>query len=391
VRGRALAGVSTGIAEHLGVPVVYVRLVFVLLLIPSGVGVVLYAVFWVLLDIDPRDRIAEGPLRWELGKLVAFLGVALVCGIALAVANVRGGYILAWCLGVIAVGGVLIWRRAEDGQRQRWTELAPRFPWLALILAGDRTATAARLGAGGLLVLAGLIGFFAATGELSAIRDGLLFGSALLVGVGVVVAPWLWRIGNDLRTERRERIRSQERAEIAAIVHDEVLHTLALIQRNAEDSREVTRLARGQERQLRNWLYKPAASPTERLAAALEAAAAEVEDTYAVTVDAVVVGDCDVDERLLALVLATREALVNAGRHAGVPAVSLYAEVEPSQVSVFVRDRGAGFDPSMVDDDRHGVRGSILARMERHGGEATIRSAPGEGTEVRLTMGRGAA
>jgi signal transduction histidine kinase len=239
------------------------------------------------------------------------------------------------------------------------------------------------------LVLIGLIGFLAFTGELRVVRDGLLFGSVLLIGVAVVAAPWLAKTVTDLRSERRERIRSQERAEIAAIVHDQVLHTLALIQRKADDPREVVKLARGQERELRNWLYKPTASPTERIAAALEAAAAEVEDTYAISVDTVVVGDSDVDERLIALVQAAREAMVNACRHAGVPSISLYAEVEPEQVSVFVRDRGTGFDLSTVDGDRHGVRGSILGRMKRHGGKAEIRSTPGEGTEVRLTMQRG--
>jgi signal transduction histidine kinase len=165
-----------------------------------------------------------------------------------------------------------------------------------------------------------------------------------------------------------------------------VLHTLALILRNASDVKTVQRLARGQERSLRNWLYKPTASPTERLAAALEQAAAEVEDTYAISVEAVVVGDRETDERVGALVAATREALVNAARHAKVQTVSLYAEVEPEQISVFVRDRGAGFDPSTVEDHRHGVRGSIIGRMRRHGGRAEIRSAPGDGTEVRLTL-----
>jgi len=296
-----------------------------------------------------------------------------------------------WFLGVAAVGGVLIWRRADDGQRQRWTELAPRYPWLAMILARDRTATTIRLVGGGLLVVVGLVGFLASTGELSAIRDGLLVGIALLAGAGVVVAPWLAKIVGDLREEQLERIRSQERAELAAIVHDQVLHTLALIQRSSEDPREVARLARGQERELRNWLYKPAASPNERIGAALESVAAEVEDTYAIAVDAVVVGDCDVDERMLPLVHAAREALVNAGKHAKVATVSMYAEVEPEQVSVFVRDRGAGFDLDTVEDDRHGVRGSILGRMKRHGGKAEIRSSPGTGTEVRLTMQRGAA
>jgi signal transduction histidine kinase len=388
--GRAVAGVAAGLAEHLQVPVLAVRCTFLLLLIPSGLGAIFYAVFWAILDIDPADR-ARGKTSRNLGRLFAFIAAAVVFQITLAIAGVDGSYLLAWFLGVVAVGSVLIWRRADDGQRQRWGNLPPEYRWLEMMLARDRTATAIRLIGGGVLVLVGLVGFLAATGELGAIRDGLLFGGALLIGVGIVVAPWLYRVVNDLRSERRERIRSQERAEIAAIVHDQVLHTLALIQRNSDDPREVARLARGQERELRNWLYKPTASPTEKIAAALEAAAAEVEDTYAISVDAVVVGDCDVDDRLLPLVHAAREAMVNAGKHAGVPTVSLYAEVEPEQVSVFVRDRGAGFDLDTVEEDRHGVRGSILGRMKRHGGRAEIRSNLGEGTEVRLTMQRGAA
>lgn len=387
--GRILAGTAAGIAEHLQIPVIFVRVTFAALLVPAGLGAILYAVFWAILDVDPADR-ARGKGSRNLGQLFAFMGGAVVLAVVLAIVGVSGPYLLFWFLGVVGVGGVVIWRRADDGLRERWAAITPRNPWLAMMLARDRTATTVRLVGGGLLVLVGLIGFLAATGELSAIRDGLLFGAALLVGVGVVGAPWLAKIVTDLRNERRERIRSQERAEIAAIVHDQVLHTLALIQRSSDDPREVARLARGQERELRNWLYKPTASPTERIAAALEAAAAEVEDTYAVAVDAVVVGDCDVDERLLPLVLAAREALVNAGKHAKVPTVSLYAEVEPEQVSVFVRDRGAGFDVDTVDDDRHGVRGSILGRMKRHGGKAEIRSSPGDGTEVRLTMQRGA-
>jgi signal transduction histidine kinase len=191
---------------------------------------------------------------------------------------------------------------------------------------------------------------------------------------------------SQLRTEREARIREQERAEIAAMVHDQVLHTLALIQRNSGDPKAVLRLARGQERSLRNWLYKPAAVSCEVLSAALEEAAAEVEDTYAIAVESVMVGDVDVDDRLVALVAAAREAMVNAAKHAKVQTISLYAEVEPEKASVFVRDRGVGFDLSTVEDDRHGVRGSIIGRMERHGGKAEIRSEPGDGTEVRLTM-----
>jgi signal transduction histidine kinase len=216
--------------------------------------------------------------------------------------------------------------------------------------------------------------------------NGLIFAVVALAGLAVVVAPLLYRMFSQLRTEREARIREQERAEIAAMVHDQVLHTLALIQRNAGDSKAVLRLARGQERSLRNWLYKPAAVSCEVLSAALEEAVAEVEDTYAIAVESVMVGDADVDDRVGALVAAAREAMVNAAKHAKVQTISLYAEVEPEKVSVFVRDRGVGFDLSTVEDDRHGVRGSIIGRMERHGGKAEIRSEPGDGTEVRLTM-----
>jgi len=224
--------------------------------------------------------------------------------------------------------------------------------------------------------------------DFSSILVSLVFALLALAGMVLVLTPLLLRIFGQLREERVARIREQERAELAALVHDQVLHTLALIQRNAADVTSVQRLARGQERSLRNWLYKPTGSPNERFAAALEEAAAEVEDTYAIAVETVVVGDAETNESAAALVAATREALVNAARHAKVPTVALYAEVEDDQFSVYVRDRGAGFDLSTVEEDRHGVRGSIIGRMQRHGGRAEIRTSPGEGTEVALTMPR---
>ena len=242
-----------------------------------------------------------------------------------------------------------------------------------------------------MLVAAGVGSFLLLSGTLSAARDGLVAAVAVLAGLALLTAPLWWRLVADLTEERRERIRSQERADLAAHLHDSVLQTLALIQRHADSPREVARLARGQERELRTWLYRPEDRQESNLAAALDAAAAEVEDAYVVQVESVVVGDVPVDEHLAALVNATREALVNAAKHAGVGTVSLYAEVEPEQVTVFVRDRGAGFDPDAVRDDRHGVRGSIVGRMERHGGTAAVRSRPGAGTEVELTMDRSTA
>jgi signal transduction histidine kinase len=299
---------------------------------------------------------------------------------------------VGWLVAVIVVGAGIIWHQTDPERRRRWTQAVPGAPWLgAVIEETDRRAYLLRFIGGGLLISVGIIGVIAVyspfkTEGFSSVINGMIFALVALAGVGLVAAPVMWRIFGQLRAEREARIRETERAELAAMVHDQVLHTLALIQRNAGDVKSVQRLARGQERSLRNWLYKPVGSPLDRFGAALEQVAAEVEDTFAVTVETVVVGDREVDDRIAALVAAAREALVNAARHAKVQTVSLYAEVEAEQISVFVRDRGAGFDPEAVDDHRHGVRGSIIGRMRRHGGHAEIRSAPGDGTEVRLTL-----
>jgi signal transduction histidine kinase len=172
-------------------------------------------------------------------------------------------------------------------------------------------------------------------------------------------------------------------------VHDSVLHTLTLIQRHVDDPREVVRLARSQERELRGWLYRPTGgdpAAARQLGAALEAAAAEVEDAHGVAIEVVVVGDRAIDERLVAVRDAAREALVNAAKYAADGPISVYAEVEPEQVTVFVRDRGPGFDLDAVPEDRLGLRQSVVGRMARHGGRAVVRSVRGEGTEVQLEM-----
>jgi signal transduction histidine kinase len=317
---------------------------------------------------------------------------------------------------IVALGAGIIWHQA-DPQRRRGaqpTGVAPATPGPATARAAVAPATggavAARADAeappdrrwfllrvvgGGLLMtigIVGILGFFTtfAPGQpsLSVTLLGLLFALLALGGLVLALAPVLWKMAGQLREERIARIREQERAEVAAIVHDQVLHTLALIQRHAGDPGAVARLARGQERSLRGWLYRPTGSPSERFAAALEQVAAEVEDAYGIAVETVVVGDAAHDERVSALVAATREALVNAARHANVATVSLYAEAEADTLTVFVRDRGVGFDLSTVDDDRHGLHGSIIGRMNRHGGTARVRSAPGEGTEVQLQIRR---
>jgi signal transduction histidine kinase len=210
----------------------------------------------------------------------------------------------------------------------------------------------------------------------------------VVAGLALVSSPWWLQMARELSAERNARIREQERAEVAAHVHDSVLHTLTLIQRHVDDPREVTRLARSQERELRGWLYRGRADPDQDLAAALERAAAEVEDAHGIAIEVVVVGDCPMDEHLAALRDAAREALVNAAKYAGGAPVSLYAEVEPDQVTAFVRDRGPGFDPDDVPEDRLGLRQSVRGRMSRNGGTAVVRSAPGDGTEVQLEMPR---
>ncbi len=384
-----IAGVASGIARHLGVSVTVVRIALVVLLGFNGLGLLLYAVFWAVLPQQLPDG-TEQPPR-DLALLLPFgaIGVGVLLLQNLLFGDKGVASTLGWLVAVIALGAGVIWHQSDPARRGHWAD-SPQAPWLAAVVAeSDRRSFLFRFIGGGVLVAVGVIGVlavYAPAGSLTAVFNGVIFALVGLLGVGVVVAPLLWRTFGQLRSEREGRIREQERAEVAAMIHDQVLHTLALIQRNSADIKEVQRLARGQERSLRNWLYKPSASPTERFAAALEQAAAEVEDTYAIGVETVVVGDTPCDERVAALVAAAREALVNAARHAGVETVSLYAEVEDDELSVFVRDRGKGFDPGTVEETRHGVRGSIIGRMQRHGGKAVIRSAAGEGTEVRLTL-----
>jgi signal transduction histidine kinase len=387
---RIVAGVASGLAQHLGLPVIAVRIALVVLLGFNGLGLLIYAAFWAVLP--QQVPTGEKPPRRDFFALLPFaaigLGVILLQTLVFGDSGVPGT--VGWLVAIIAVGAGVIWHQSDPSRRGHWADNAAQMPWLAAIVAeSDRRSFLFRFIGGGVLVATGIIGVvavYAPAGNLSSVLNGVIFALVGLLGVGVVVAPLVWRTFSQLRAEREGRIREQERAEVAAMIHDQVLHTLALIQRNSADIKEVQRLARGQERALRNWLYKPTASPNERFAAALEQAAAEVEDTYAISVETVVVGDTDCDDRIAALVAAAREALVNAARHAGVDTVSLYAEVEEDELSVFVRDRGAGFDMDQIADSRHGVRGSIIGRMGRHGGRAEIKSAPGDGTEVRLTL-----
>jgi signal transduction histidine kinase len=374
---RLLGGVAGGIADHLGVPAAAVRLIFFVLCFAGGLGAVLYGVFWIVLPAPPGTPTRSRTMWIEYAAAT----VVVVISVLVAVHGTPLGQPFVPAV-LACVGGALIWRQASESQRQRWW----RFSQSSLSARSQQHAGRTRLILGGGLVLIGAVAVLDHH-NIGAVRDGLVGVAVTIIGVAIITGPWWVGMVTELSAERRERIQSQARADLAERVHDSVLQTLALIQRNASSPREVARLARGQERELRGLLY---GTPTVglQLATALRSAAAEVEDAYAVVVDVVVVGDAVLDDALNALVGATREALVNAAKHSGTPTVWLYAEVEPTGVVAFVRDRGRGFDPSAVEADRQGLRGSIIGRVERAGGRVQVRSTPGEGTEVEIRMER---
>ncbi|MCL8011679.1 MULTISPECIES: ATP-binding protein [Streptomyces] len=401
--GRWLGGVARGLAGHLGLPVVWVRLVFVGLFMADGLGALLYAAFWFFVPLgvggvgaqrpspfatetaaDGRRRlVARKPDKGQIVALLLMVVVAMVFVGSVDLGNGAKAYLLPAVL--VGAGVALVWRQADNARRARWMEVGRR----------RRTLTLLRAAAGVVLVTAGVSGIFVLQGSAAHLGSVLQAALAVLVGITLLAGPYLVRMTQDLSEERLMRIRAQERAEVAAHVHDSVLHTLTLIQRNAENANEVRRLARAQERDLRTWLYKPegtgkdeADEPTD-LADAVRRNAAEIEDKHGVPIEVVVVGDCPLDEKIGAQMQAAREAMVNAAKYGGEGgAVQVYAEVEGKTVFVSVRDRGPGFDLDSIPADRMGVRESIIGRMERNGGTARLRAVPGGGTEVELEMER---
>jgi phage shock protein PspC (stress-responsive transcriptional regulator)/two-component sensor histidine kinase len=369
-QGRLLGGVCAGLEPVLGVPVGLIRFAFLLAALAGGVGIAAYVAGLVLLpEVDGPPAPARRRDPVELAAIVAIIvGGFLACRAAgLWVADVVG------FPGALAAAGVaLVWGRAEGR---------------TAVLAGRGGPL--RIAVGVTLVVGGGSAFLAATGDVGAIGRSLALGAVIVVGLLLIAGPGVGRLVGALRTERRERIRSEERSEISAHLHDSVLQTLALIQVRAGDDREVQRLARRQERELRSWLQgRPPEAEAATVADLVSSIVAEVEDDHAVRVELVVVGDAPLDDRLRALALAGREAVLNAVHHAGVATVDAYLEVEPHEVTLFVRDRGKGFDPAAVDPDRRGLAESVHGRIARAGGRAEVRSSVGEGTEVELVVPR---
>lgn len=393
-RGRVVGGVCRGLALHLRLPLGVVRLAFVLLTFAGGIGLLLYLWFWVTVPVgDPVLVAAEArppalsrlaPRLRQTGRTLPVgeiaIGLMLIAGAALLIAVRNGASIgSSWVLPtLIALSGVaLAWSQLDAIQRDRRNGAAVgRMPISLLRLVGGT-------------VLVGVAVFLVVGQEqpMEALIRSAVAAVAVLIGSALVLAPWWLRLVRELGDERAARARESERADIAAHLHDGVLQTLALIRRQATDAEEVARLARAQERELREWLYDDRRTPGTSIASDLRGVVAEVEDTRAVAVDVVVVGDAVPDVGTDALLQATREALVNAVSHGEAP-YSLYLEVTDKQVEVFVRDHGAGFDLDAVPTDRFGVRESIIGRVTRRGGTATVQSRPGRGTEVHLCLPR---
>jgi signal transduction histidine kinase/phage shock protein PspC (stress-responsive transcriptional regulator) len=367
-----LAGVAGGTAAHLRMDPLFVRGAFVVLG-AAGIGVVMYGLLWLTMPVaDPDDPTLAGPPRVRpTFRQLAVLGVLAIAafGVVSSITSSAGGAILV-PLVVVAAGLAVIWRQLDADR----TLSRPGVRW---VLAG-----------GAVLAAIGVVLLLATTGQLANARNGFAATLVIVVGVALATAPLWRRLLVSRESERSARIRSEERAAVAAHLHDSVLQTLALIQRHADEPQAVSRLARSQERELRAWLYEPAVRAGGTWASLVAGIVAEVESDHALTVDPVVVGDAPMDDRLVALGAAAREALVNAAKHAGVDSADLYSEVAPDHVSVFVRDRGAGFDPDAVPADRRGLRDSVTGRLERLGGKAVVRSAPGDGTEVELVLPR---
>jgi signal transduction histidine kinase/phage shock protein PspC (stress-responsive transcriptional regulator) len=400
---RLVAGVSRPVAKALRVPRLLVRVGFVVSAI-GGFGLFAYLLCWALMPdaAQPTELAARiGPRDWRDLLAIAAIAAGMTDLFAVAGFGVPARILLPLVLAVIGIViAVSVPRAALDDEHARSVGLTlpawiPPGAAAAVDVLGTRRGVLVRAIAGALLVLGGLGVLFGTSESWTAVRGGMIAVVVIACGLALALGPWLWRLGTELVDERRERIRSDERAEVAAHLHDSVLQTLAMVQRRADQPREVVRLARKQERELRTWLLtgdrveQNGAAGT--VGAALAGLAAELEDSHGVPVEVVQVRDCDVDERVGALVLAAREAISNAQRHSGAAAVSVYCEVDPNEVSVFVRDRGRGFDRRAVASDRRGIAESIEGRMIRHGGRATVRSAPGEGTEVELTMPRNVA
>lgn len=368
---RMLAGVAGGLADSLGVSDGYVRAAFVTLASVWGLGAILYVALW-LMTFDRVSELEADPVETQraVGLAVAFVGLMSLLGVLGLWPNPA----IVLTVAALAFGTAAL----TDGSRAG--------PLVSLLDPDVERPTRTRVVIGALLLLAGLTFLGSSVGRLFQVGTVLL--AIAVTGLGILIAfgPWVRRLLSDLGEERKQRIRQEERAAVAAHLHDSVLQTLALIQRS-DDPGRMALLARHQETELRDWLYGAAPlDGVDMVSTALRQAAARVEADHGVRVEVVTVGDHVLDGRGRALVGAASEALVNAAKHSGADWVSLFFEAEDGQLQVYVTDQGNGFDATAVPPDRKGIDQSIRSRMESVGGSVEIASEPGEGTEVMLRM-----
>jgi signal transduction histidine kinase len=380
-----LGGVCAGVARLTGVDVAPVRLVAALGVVAGGIGVPIYLLAWAIVPVAPESQSAPRQPGWW--RRASLLALALVgASVALRLSGLHFSDAVVWPLVAGACGLALAWYLTVGD-----TPPAPAAGTSPAPLRRSRLGAALRF-----VIAAVLIAFVASAllhtfGLLHSVGKEAIAAAIVATTLGAAVGPWTVRLGRSLTSERAARIREQERAELAAHLHDSVLQTLALIQKRAGEPLAVTQLARRQERELRRWLFaRSDGHHSDSARTALEHAAAEVEELHGVPIEAVIVGEQRLDSRLAALVAAAREAMTNAAKFAGSDRVDLYAELGDARVEVFVRDRGRGFDPDTIPADRRGVRDSIIGRVERYQGHAAVRSTPGEGTEVELVLDRSA-
>ena len=368
--GRLIAGVAGGIADRLGVADLYVRAGFLILALIWGIGVIFYLVLWAL----ALDRVEDRPPAphtgdQKAGYFLIFAGGLLI----LRAIGIWSGDRLVWPGAALILGVAFLMDRRD---------IDPRSAILALFDPDSGRFRSRTLI--GIILLA--IGIWIVGTAVWAVETVML--AVLVTGLGMMVlfGPWVWRLVADLGAERSKRIREEERADMAAHLHDSVLQTLALIQRTDDPKRVIT-LARVQERELRRWLYDSAPSDgQELLSYALQKEADRIENSFNVPVEVVTVGDRPVDDHVRAMVASAGEALTNAARHSGAEQISVYSEVTDDSTEVWVSDLGQGFDSGEIAPDRRGIAESIVGRMESHGGTAAVSSELGEGTEVHLRI-----
>lgn len=381
-----VAGVCSGLGRSLGVDPLVFRVIFGVTAFAGLTGVAAYGLCWILIPARTAAEAAPAPVRrghgsWQTGLGVGLLALAVL--FLLRELGIWSSDALVWPVVLAAAGGALVWRELATRRTP-----VPRAP--ALVEAPPEPPAPSTQYRGwfgvALVVGAGLL-FLWANGALGGVRDIALALVVVIGGGALILAPLWVRMARSLSDERSERIRSQERTEVAAHLHDSVLQTLAMIQKRADDPSVVAGLARRQERELRRWLTgAPPLGQASDFESAVQAAADEVEGEHGVQIDVVVVGEGELDQRAAALVAAAREAMINASKYGERLPISVFAEAGDAKLSVFVRDRGRGFDPDNVPEERRGIRDSIFARLESHGGRARIWSGREEGTEVEMEV-----